>query len=63
MKAFIFFLYTGGMAGSGFGKGDSIAMQITKCEVECNMVLNLNFETHHGINKNSPAYRVYLLVE
>ena len=63
MKAFIFFLYTGGLAGSGFGKGDSIAIQITKCEVECNIVLNLNFETHHGINNNSPAYRVYLLVE
>ena len=58
MKAFIFFLCTGGMAGSGFGKGDSIAMQITKCEVGCNIVLNLNFETHHLINNNSPAYSV-----
>ena len=58
MKAFIFFLYTGGLAGSGFGKGDSIAIQITKCEVECNIVLNLNFETHHLIKNYSPACSV-----
>ena len=63
MKAFSFFYILGASQRSGFGKEDSTAMQITKREAECNIVLSLNFETHHGINNNSPAYRVYLLVE
>ena len=63
MKAYSLFFILGAWQRSGFGKGDSTAMQITKCEAECNIVLNLNFETHHGINNNSPAYRVKLLVE
>ncbi|KAJ8441334.1 hypothetical protein Cgig2_024846 [Carnegiea gigantea] len=33
---------------SGFGKGDSIAMEITKSGVDCAVLSNLNFETHHG---------------
>ena len=50
-----FFYILGAWQRSGFGKGDSIAMQITKCEAECNMVLILNFKTHPGINNNSPV--------
>ena len=42
---FYFFYILGAWPRSGFGKEDSIAMQITKREAECNMVLNLNFET------------------
>ena len=51
-------MYWGAWQRSGFGKGDSIAMQIAKCEAECNIVLNLNFKTHPGINNNSPVYIV-----
>ena len=43
-----FFYILGAWQRSGFGKGDSIAMQITKGEAECNIVSNLNFESHHG---------------
>lgn len=32
---------------SGFGKGDSIALEITK-HTDCNVFTNLNFETHHN---------------
>ncbi|KAL6009253.1 hypothetical protein ACLOJK_022481, partial [Asimina triloba] len=32
---------------SGFGKGDSIALEITK-QTDCGVVTNLNFDTHHG---------------
>lgn len=32
---------------SGFGKGDTIALQITK-QTDCTVLSNLNFETHHG---------------
>lgn len=65
MKAFSFFHILGAWQRSGFGKGDgnSIAMQISKCEAECNVVSNLNFKTHPGINNNSPVYIVYLLAE
>ncbi|KAF3969745.1 hypothetical protein CMV_006498 [Castanea mollissima] len=32
---------------SGFGKGDSIALEITK-QSDCSILSNLNYETHHG---------------
>ncbi|KAF5443316.1 hypothetical protein F2P56_035879, partial [Juglans regia] len=43
-----FFYILGAWQRSGFGKGDGIAMEITKGGADCNIVPNLNFETHHG---------------
>lgn len=42
-----FFYLLGAWQKSGFGKGDGIAMQITK-QTDCNVFTNLNFETHHN---------------
>lgn len=42
-----FFYILGAWQKSGFGKGDSIALEITK-QTDCSIVSNLNFETHHG---------------
>ncbi|XP_059641234.1 probable methyltransferase PMT2 [Cornus florida] len=42
-----FFYVLGAWQRSGFGKGDSIAQEMTK-KVDCNLIGNLNFETHHG---------------
>lgn len=61
MKSFSFFYILGAWQRSVFGEGDSIAMQIAKWEAEYNIVLNLNFKTHPGINNNSPVYIGYLL--
>ncbi|EYU22422.1 hypothetical protein MIMGU_mgv1a003056mg [Erythranthe guttata] len=43
-----FFYLLGAWQRSGFGKGDSIALEITKTSTNCNILPNLNFETHHG---------------
>ena len=43
-----FFYILGAWQRSGFGKGDSIAVEITKSGADCNILSNLNFETHHG---------------
>ncbi|XP_021890546.1 probable methyltransferase PMT2 [Carica papaya] len=43
-----FFYILGAWQRSGFGKGDSIALAITKSGADCNIVPNLSFETHHG---------------
>lgn len=43
-----FFYILGAWQRSGFGKGDSIAQAITKSGADCEIVSNLNFETHHG---------------
>ncbi|PON57590.1 putative methyltransferase PMT [Parasponia andersonii] len=43
-----FFYILGAWQRSGFGKGDSIALQITKSGAECSVVHNLSFDTHHG---------------
>ncbi|XP_031261519.1 probable methyltransferase PMT2 [Pistacia vera] len=43
-----FFYILGAWQRSGFGKGDSIALEISKSGADCNIVPNLNFETHHG---------------
>ncbi|XP_047319873.1 probable methyltransferase PMT2 [Impatiens glandulifera] len=42
-----FFYILGTWQRSGFGKGDSIALQMTKSGAECDIMSNLNFETHH----------------
>ena len=43
-----FFYILGAWQRSGFGKGDSIALEITKTKAECNIVPNLSFDSHHG---------------
>ncbi|RRT66826.1 hypothetical protein B296_00039824 [Ensete ventricosum] len=42
-----FFYVLGAWQRSGFGKGDNIALQITK-QTECTDMPNLNFDTHHS---------------
>lgn len=41
-----FFYVLGAWQRSGFGKGDSIALKITR-DTDCTMLPNLSFETHH----------------
>ncbi|XP_052186205.1 probable methyltransferase PMT2 [Diospyros lotus] len=43
-----FFYLLGAWQRSGFGKGDSIALEMTKRGADCNVLRNLNFETHHS---------------
>ncbi|RAL48423.1 hypothetical protein DM860_005847 [Cuscuta australis] len=43
-----FFYLLGVWQRSGFGKGDSIALEVTRSTTDCNVLTNLNFETHHG---------------
>nr|GEU66966.1 probable methyltransferase PMT2 [Tanacetum cinerariifolium] len=42
-----FFYLLGAWQKSGFGKGDSIAQEVTK-SADCSVLSNLNVETHHG---------------
>lgn len=42
-----FFYLLGAWQRSGFGKGDSIAVEITK-QTDCTSTSNLSFETHHS---------------
>ncbi|MFS8028036.1 putative S-adenosyl-L-methionine-dependent methyltransferase [Helianthus anomalus] len=42
-----FFYLLGAWQRSGFGKGDSIAQEVTK-SADCCVLLNLNVESHHG---------------
>ena len=42
-----FFYLLGAWQRSGFGKGDSIALEITK-KADCSILSNLNVETHYG---------------
>ncbi|XP_074588006.1 putative methyltransferase PMT2 [Curcuma longa] len=46
-----FFYILGAWQRSGFGRGDSIALQVTK-QTECTIAPNLNFETHHAGSGN-----------
>ncbi|XP_022946228.1 probable methyltransferase PMT2 [Cucurbita moschata] len=60
----LFFYILGAWQRSGFGKGDSIAMEITKTGSDCNIVSNLNFETHHGgevetINESESKSKIF----
>ncbi|KAI4343868.1 hypothetical protein L6164_011166 [Bauhinia variegata] len=41
-----FFYLLGAWQRSGFGKGDSIALEITR-QTDCSVLSNLNYETHH----------------
>lgn len=43
-----FFYILGAWHKSGFGKGDSIAVEINKRGAECSILSNLSFETHHA---------------
>ncbi|XP_019170678.1 PREDICTED: probable methyltransferase PMT2 [Ipomoea nil] len=43
-----FFYLLGAWQRSGFGKGDSIALEVTKTSKDCNILPSLNFETHHS---------------
>ncbi|RXH96353.1 hypothetical protein DVH24_008857 [Malus domestica] len=42
-----FFYILGAWQRSGFGKGDSIAVEITR-QTDCSILSNLNYETHRG---------------
>ncbi|KAJ0715000.1 putative S-adenosyl-L-methionine-dependent methyltransferase [Helianthus annuus] len=42
-----FFYLLGAWQRSGFGKGDSIAQEVTK-SADCSVLSNLNVESHHG---------------
>lgn len=59
-----FFYVLGAWQKSGFGKGDSIALDITK-QTDCGILSNLNFETHHNdvdtepIKPSEPKIKVY----
>ncbi|XP_068636484.1 probable methyltransferase PMT2 [Aristolochia californica] len=44
-----FFYILGAWQKSGFGKGDSIALEITK-QTDCTVMPDLNFETHHAVS-------------
>lgn len=43
-----FFYILGAWQRSGFGKGDSIALEMTNSGADCSIVPSLNFETHHA---------------
>ncbi|XP_042023561.1 probable methyltransferase PMT2 [Salvia splendens] len=43
-----FFYILGAWQRSGFGKGDRIAIRMAESGSDCNILSNLNFETHHG---------------
>ncbi|KAM7475620.1 hypothetical protein LguiB_022863 [Lonicera macranthoides] len=47
-----FFYLLGAWQRSGFGKGDSIALEITK-KADCSILSNLNVETHSGAEANT----------
>ncbi|GAB2280279.1 hypothetical protein Dimus_014921 [Dionaea muscipula] len=55
-----FFYLLGAWQRSGFGKGDSIAIEITKSGADCAVLSNLNFETHHGgeVSSDPPDSKV-----
>ncbi|XP_023743351.1 probable methyltransferase PMT2 [Lactuca sativa] len=48
-----FFYLLGAWQRSGFGKGDSIAHEITR-RADCSVISNLNIETHHGVGVKNP---------
>ncbi|GAB2296594.1 hypothetical protein Dimus_030705 [Dionaea muscipula] len=57
-----FFYLLGAWQRSGFGKGDSIAMEITK-KTECNIISNLDFESHHNavliVEPSEPKAKIF----
>ena len=42
-----FFYILGAWQRSGFGKGDSIALEIKNSGTDCNAIPNLSFDAHH----------------
>ncbi|KAG6792052.1 hypothetical protein POTOM_001195 [Populus tomentosa] len=56
------FYILGAWQKSGFGKGDGIAIQMTK-KTDCNIFTELNFETHHNyveiIEPSQPKAKVF----
>ncbi|KAG6788670.1 hypothetical protein POTOM_004747 [Populus tomentosa] len=56
------FYILGAWQKSGFGKGDGIAVQMTK-KTDCNIFTELNFETHHNyveiIEPSQPKAKVF----
>ncbi|KHG27439.1 hypothetical protein F383_15139 [Gossypium arboreum] len=57
-----FFYILGAWQRSGFGKGDSIALEVTK-QADCSIFTNLNFETHHNdveiVEPSKPKAQVF----
>ncbi|KAF5184257.1 S-adenosyl-l-methionine-dependent methyltransferases superfamily protein [Thalictrum thalictroides] len=58
-----FFYILGAWQKSGFGKGDSIALEITK-QSDCSILSNLSFETHHNdesevVDSSKPKAKVF----
>lgn len=59
-----FFFLLGTWQRSGFGKGDSIAIEMIKSGANCNIMPKLNVETHHSgqagiIDDSDPKSNVY----
>ncbi|XVF52414.1 hypothetical protein PTKIN_Ptkin05aG0016100 [Pterospermum kingtungense] len=59
-----FFYILGAWQRSGFGKGDGIALEVTKhSQTDCNIFTNLNFETHHNdveiVEHSEPKAKVF----
>ncbi|XP_020239781.1 probable methyltransferase PMT2 [Cajanus cajan] len=52
-----FFYVLGLWQRSGFGKGDSIAVEITK-QTDCSILSDLNYETHNGDDADAPNAQV-----
>ncbi|GAB2214419.1 hypothetical protein Droror1_Dr00018764 [Drosera rotundifolia] len=48
-----FFYLLGAWQRSGFGKGDSIALEITKSSADCTALSNLSFETRHAVKMST----------
>ncbi|CAK9172657.1 unnamed protein product [Ilex paraguariensis] len=57
-----FFYLLGAWQKSGFGKGDSIALEITK-RTDCNVFSSLDFESHHNfvptVNSSEPKAEMF----
>lgn len=62
LALFCFFYLLGAWQRSGFGKGDNIALEITK-KANCNIVFNLDFEPHHKaveiISSSEPKAKLF----
>ncbi|TVU31626.1 hypothetical protein EJB05_23321 [Eragrostis curvula] len=57
-----FFYILGAWQKSGTGRGDSIALRVTK-ETDCTILPNLHFETHHSINGANPLIMTNKVIE
>ncbi|KAL6905366.1 hypothetical protein ACP4OV_002967 [Aristida adscensionis] len=57
-----FFYVLGAWQKSGTGRGDSIALRVTK-ETDCTILPNLHFETHHSIGAGNPLVTTNKVIE